>query len=72
VLDTAQTHIEGEASLHLRDETWALLLTPRAHKPSLLALDSSLLAQGTFRGFSYRLDGTQAPGKARSSACPAP
>ncbi|MBC7955981.1 MAG: AsmA family protein, partial [Cytophagales bacterium] len=72
VLDTAQTHIEGEGSLRLREETWALLLTPRAHKPTLLSLDGSLLAQGTFRGFSYKLDGNKQPGKAANGACSTP
>jgi len=72
VLDTAQTHIEGEGRLLLRDETWALLLTPKAHQPALLALDSSLLAQGTFKGLSYKLDDNKQPSKSASGACTSP
>lgn len=71
VLDTAQMRIEGEGSLHLRDETWAVLLTPQAHKRALLALNSSVLAQGSFRGFSYELAERKRSSKAANGACAA-
>lgn len=55
MLDSAQTHVEGQGSLHLRDEAWAVLLTPHPQKPALLALRSSVMAQGSLRGFKYQL-----------------
>ena len=75
VIDTDQTHVEGQGSLHLRDETWAVLLTPQARKPAPLALHSSVLAKGSFRDFSYSLDGSKrastAASGARTPACAA-
>jgi uncharacterized protein involved in outer membrane biogenesis len=71
VLDTALMRIEGEGSLQLRDETWAVLLTPQAHKRALLALNSSVLAQGSFRDFSYELAERRRSRKAANSACTA-
>lgn len=54
VLDTDRTQVEGQGSVHLGDETWALLLTPKP-RDAALALPSSILAQGTFRGLHYSL-----------------
>jgi len=71
VVDTDQTHVEGQGSVHLRDETWAVLLTPQARKPALLALNSSVLAKGSFRDFSYSLDGNKRATTAASGACTA-
>ena len=71
VIDTNQTHVEGQGSLHLRDETWAVLLTPQARKPAPLALNSSVLAKGSFRDFSYSLDGSKRASTAASGACTA-
>jgi len=71
VIDTDQTHVEGQGSLHLRDETWAVLLTPQARKPAPLALHSSVLAKGSFRDFSYSLDGSKRASTAASGACTA-
>jgi len=72
VIDTDQTHLEGQGSLHLRDETWAVLLTPQPRKPAPLALNSSVLAKGSFRSFSYSLDGSKRAGTAASGACISP
>lgn len=55
VLDTAHTRIEGQGSVQLRDETWALLLTPQAHQSRSLTLNSSVRAEGSFRDASYKL-----------------
>ena len=55
VLDTAQTRLEGQGNIHLRDETWAMLLTPQVHQSAVLALNSSVLVQGSFRDASYKL-----------------
>lgn len=55
VLDTAQTRLEGQGNIHLRDESWAMLLTPRVHQSTVLALNSSVLVQGSFRDAGYKL-----------------
>lgn len=55
VLDTERTHLVGEGSVRLGDETWALVLTPQAQGRAPLALQASVLAQGTFRGYRYEL-----------------
>ena len=69
VLETAQTRVEGQGSLHLRDESWAVLLTPQARTPAPLALNASVLAKGSFRDFSYTLDRSKRASTAESGAC---
>lgn len=66
MLDTAQTRIDGQGKLQLRDETWVMLLTPQLHQSALLALNSSVLVQGSFRDASYKLVARepQPPGQA--------
>ncbi|MEO8154939.1 MAG: AsmA family protein [Rhizobacter sp.] len=68
VLDTEQTHIQGEGSLLLRDESWAVLLTPQAHHAAL-ALNASVLVKGSFRDFSYALAERRPASSADSGAC---
>lgn len=56
VLQTERTHVEGEGSLRLGEETWALVLTPQPQGgASALTVPSSVLAQGTFQSLRYRL-----------------
>ena len=60
VLQTDRTHIAGEGSVRLDEETWALVLTPQSpERPSAAkapgALPASVLVQGTFQGFRHRL-----------------
>lgn len=69
VLDTAHTRIEGQGSVHLRDETWVLLLTPQAHQSSLLTLNSSVRAEGSFRDASYKLVERVPTGKQAAPGC---
>ncbi len=52
VLETERTQVQGVGSVHLADESWALVLTPQAHGG---ALPASIVAKGTFRGLKYEL-----------------
>lgn len=52
VLETERTQVHGIGSMHLADESWALVLTPEAHGGTLPA---SIVAQGTFRGAKVEL-----------------
>jgi AsmA family protein len=71
VLDTADTHVQGQGRVHLADETWAVLLTPQPQGRATLQLPNSLLAQGTFRGLAVKLaPRTDLDGGARTSCGP--
>jgi uncharacterized protein involved in outer membrane biogenesis len=72
VLDTARTRIEGAGRLSLRDETWALRLTPHAHQTRLLRLGGSVVAQGSFTDYRYTVDDARQASTAASGACTAP
>lgn len=52
VLETERTQVQGIGSVHLAEESWALVLTPQAHGGTLPA---SIVAQGTFRGAKVEL-----------------
>lgn len=52
VLETERTQVNGVGSVHLADESWALVLTPQPHGG---ALPASIVAQGTFRGAKVEL-----------------
>ena len=52
VLETERTQVQGIGSVHLADESWALVLTPQSHGGTLPA---SIVAQGTFRGLKVEL-----------------
>jgi uncharacterized protein involved in outer membrane biogenesis len=52
VLETERTQVHGMGSVHLADESWALVLTPQAHGG---VLPASIVAQGNFRGLTYEL-----------------
>ena len=52
MLETERTEVHGIGSVHLADESWALVLTPEAHGGTLPA---SIVAQGTFRGAKVEL-----------------
>lgn len=52
VLETERTQVQGVGSVHLADESWALVLTPQTHGGTLPA---SIVAQGTFRGLKVEL-----------------
>lgn len=69
VLDTAQTRLEGQGNMQLRDEAWALLLTPQVRQSAVLALNSSLLVQGTFHTASYKLVAREPPNKGKAGGC---
>ena len=75
LLDTEQTRIDGAGSLHLGDESWAVLLTPSPHGAAPLALKASVLAKGSFRDLSYalaeRADDIKTASKADSGSCTA-
>jgi AsmA family protein len=69
MLDTAQTRVDGQGTLHLRDETWSLLLTPQVHQSAVLALNSSVLVQGSFRDASYKLVAREPLAKGPAGGC---
>jgi AsmA family protein len=69
VLDTPDTHVRGQGSVHLADETWAVMLTPQPQGRSTLQLPNSLLAQGTFRGLAVKLAPREALHAAERSRC---
>ncbi|MCR5884540.1 AsmA family protein [Rhizobacter sp. J219] len=52
VLETERTQVNGVGSVHLADESWALVLTPQPHGGTLPA---SIVAQGTFRAAKVEL-----------------
>lgn len=52
VLETERTQVNGTGSVHLADESWAVVLTPQAHGG---VLPASIIAQGTFRGMKVEL-----------------
>ena len=55
VLDTDQTHTEGNGTLDLRNETVDLVLTPHPKKTALLALHSSIRVKGPIRKPKFSL-----------------
>ena len=69
VLDTEQTRLDGLGQVQLRDETWSLLLTPQAHQSAVLALNSSLQVQGSFRTAQVTLVDRQRIGNGEASGC---
>ncbi|HEX3138750.1 MAG TPA: AsmA family protein [Rhizobacter sp.] len=66
-LDTETSHVDGQGSLHLTDEAWAVVLTPQKHSLTL----GSVLVQGNFRGFSQKLVERQPIAKAEGGPCAA-
>ncbi|HEY4373388.1 MAG TPA: AsmA family protein [Burkholderiales bacterium] len=71
LLDTAQTHAGGSATINLRDEHFDLLLTPQSKQGRLFALGSAIHASGSFRRAQYAITQDQ-PRAAPGAACPAP
>jgi uncharacterized protein involved in outer membrane biogenesis len=69
VFDTAQTRLDGLGQVQLREESWALLLTPQAHQSAVLALNSSLRVQGSFRSAEVKLVDRQRIEPAQSAGC---
>lgn len=49
LLDTAQTHTEGQGSINLRTETFDITMTPHPKKPGILRLHSSIRVHGPIR-----------------------
>lgn len=49
LLDTEQTHTEGQGSINLRAETFDITLTPHPKKPGILRLHSSIRVHGPIR-----------------------
>ncbi|MBX3620970.1 MAG: hypothetical protein KF891_13450 [Rhizobacter sp.] len=72
VLATTRTLVEGQASVHLGDESWAVLLTPQPQGAAPLVLPASIVAQGTFRRFDYGLSARRQPQTAASGDCTRP
>jgi AsmA protein len=66
VLETERTQVQGVGSVHLADESWALVLTPEAHGGTLPA---SIVAQGTFRGAKVELAQREALPAASHGGC---
>ena len=49
LLDTEQTHTEGQGNIDLRAETFDITLTPHPKKPGILRLHSSIRVHGPIR-----------------------
>ncbi|MBC7993163.1 MAG: AsmA family protein, partial [Rhizobacter sp.] len=69
VLDTERTRVDGLGQVQLREESWSLLLTPQAHQRALLALNSSLRVQGSFRDAGITLVDRQPIDPGAASGC---
>ena len=56
VLDTAQTRVDGSATLSLKDEKFDMLIAPKPKKPGILSLRTPLRVHGSFRDADFELD----------------
>ncbi|MET0335369.1 MAG: AsmA family protein [Rhizobacter sp.] len=70
VLETDRTHVEGQASVHLAEETWAMVLTPQAQGDKVsLVVPASIVAQGTFRKLNVELAQRERVTQAERGSC---
>jgi uncharacterized protein involved in outer membrane biogenesis len=69
VLETERTHVEGQASVHLGEESWALVLTPQAQGGPSLTVPASIVVNGTFRGLRYQLAQREPVTQAKRRRC---
>jgi uncharacterized protein involved in outer membrane biogenesis len=56
VLDTAQTRVDGNATLNLKDEKFDMIIAPKPKKPGILSLRTPFRVHGTFRDAQFEVD----------------
>lgn len=71
VLDSAQTRVNGSATIDLRNEHFEALLRPQAKQGRVFALGSAIRASGSFRQAQVGIDKGEAGAAAQAGgACP--